>query len=153
MSSSDDATVAALPDAIGASRTIARLSRVIERCCTQAGLNLAQYRLLVFVNDAPQRAGALADRDAASGPSLTARVDALEAKGLVTRSRAADDRRGIELTLTEAGVVALGSIEACVQGHFDALFPATKGKQLLAGLARANAVLERAQRGSARPKK
>jgi DNA-binding MarR family transcriptional regulator len=131
-----------IPDAVRAGRTIARLSRTIERCCTDAGLNIAQYRLLVFIQRAPQRAGALADQDAVSGPSLTARVDALEAKGLVRRDPVAGDRRGVELTLTDEGRVVLSQIEACVQRRFEALFPTAEGMRLLAGLARAGAIWE-----------
>jgi DNA-binding MarR family transcriptional regulator len=131
-----------LPDAVGAGRTIARLSRLLERCSADAGLNLAQYRLLMFIGRAPQRAGALAEKDAVSGPSLTARIDALEAKGLVRRAPVPGDRRGVELAITDEGGAVLATIEACVERRLDALFPGPKGRSLLRGLAQANTLWE-----------
>jgi DNA-binding MarR family transcriptional regulator len=127
-----------LSETVAAGRTLARLSRTIERCCTEVGLNLAQYRLLVFICRAPQRAGALADQDAVSGPSLTARVDALEAKGLVRRSPVEGDRRGVELTLTDEGHEVLDRIESGIDRRLRALFPTDDGRELLAALARAH---------------
>jgi DNA-binding MarR family transcriptional regulator len=135
-----------LPDSIGAGRTIARLSRLIERCSTDTGLNLAQYRLLMFIRRAPQRAGALAEKDSASGPSLTARIDALTAKGLVRRVPVEGDRRGVELAITAEGRVVLDRIETCVDRRLDALFPGPKGRALLRALAQANAIWEQATR-------
>ena len=138
---SDDLT--AVPDSIRAARTVARLSRVVERCCSDAGLNMAQYRLLVFILRAPQRAGALADQDSVSGPSLTARVDALAAKGLVRRDPVEGDRRGVELTLTDDGRVVLEQIESCLEARLEALFPGDDGRRTLTNLAAASAWLER----------
>lgn len=124
--------------AVSAGRMIARLARTIERSSSDEGLSLAQYRLLAFVARAPQRAGVLAAQDAVSGPSLTARVDALEAKGLVRRSPVEADRRGVELALTADGHAAVDRIEARVERRLNAIFPTPEGQALLAALANAD---------------
>jgi DNA-binding MarR family transcriptional regulator len=48
-------------------------------------------------------------------PGVTRLVDRLEAQGLVTRTRARDDRRQVRCTLTERGLTVLAALEAPVQ--------------------------------------
>jgi DNA-binding MarR family transcriptional regulator len=140
MNASDDR---AASDPIEAGRNIARLSRSIERCCGDAGINMAQYRLLLFILRVPQRAGALASQDAVSGPSLTARVDALEAKGLVRRDPVEGDRRGVVLALTDDARVVLDQIEQCIGSRLEAIFVGEEGARTLAALAQARTWIER----------
>lgn len=92
-------------------RSLARLGRIVEQTGQQAGVSLAQYRLLLFVAREPQRAGELATRAAVSRPTLTNLVNTLEREGLIRRERLAADRRGIRLEVTEAGAAALAEAE------------------------------------------
>jgi len=90
-------------------RTIARLSRILERACTE--LTLPQYRLLALVADADERASALAGRLALSKPTITAAVDGLVDRGLVTRAVVEGDRRAVVIRITPAGKKALAAAE------------------------------------------
>jgi DNA-binding MarR family transcriptional regulator len=92
-------------------RLLARLARVAERACLETGVSLPQYRLLVSISGRPQRASELAARVGVSRPTLTSLVDGLERLELLRRSPVATDRRGIRLTLTEAGRVAVERAE------------------------------------------
>src|SRR5947199_1521333 len=91
-------------------RTIARLSRILERACTD--LSLPQYRLLAMVADADERASVLAGRLALSKPTITAAVDGLVERGLVVRGEVSGDRRATSIRLTPNGKKALRTAEA-----------------------------------------
>ncbi len=88
-------------------RLLARLARVAEQACQASGISLPQYRLLVFVSGQPQRASELAARVGVSRPTLTSLVDGLAQAGLLQRLPAPNDRRGIQLVVTDAGCAAL----------------------------------------------
>src|SRR3954454_5849885 len=90
-------------------RTIARLSRILERACTD--LSLPQYRLLAMGADADERASALAGRLALSKPTITAAVDGLVERGLVSRAVVEGDRRAVVIRITPAGKKALAAAE------------------------------------------
>src|SRR5437764_3992869 len=90
-------------------RTIARLSRILERAC--ADMSLPQYRLLAMVAEGDERATALAGRLALSKPTITAAVDGLVERGLVTREIVATDRRAVVIRITAAGKKALAAAE------------------------------------------
>src|SRR5947199_8007139 len=100
-------------------RTIARLSRILERACTD--LSLPQYRLLAMVADADERASALAGRLTLSKPTITAAVDGLVERGLVTRGDVAGDRRAVRITITAAGRRALQAAERSMQERLDGI--------------------------------
>lgn len=71
---------------------------------------LTDYEILVFLSEAPHRRlrmSELADQVLVSRSRLTYRVDRLVERGLVIRSRVADDRRGLFAELTEAGMELL----------------------------------------------
>ncbi len=88
-------------------RLLARLARVAELACQQTGISLPQYRLIASITGRPQRASELAAHVGVSRPTLTSLVDGLEAAGYVRRAPVPDDRRGIQLLVTEAGSQAL----------------------------------------------
>lgn len=102
----------------GTVRTLARLSRVLERSCGE--LTLPQYRLLAMIDEGSERATALAGRLALGKPSVSAMVEALVDRGLVTRGEVDGDRRAVRLQLTVAGRDALRDAEATMH---DALAP------------------------------
>ena len=69
-------------------------------------LPLSSYEVLLLLEDAPQRRLRMSDlsRSVLLSPSgVTRLVDRLEREGLVTRERCADDGRGYNAVLTEAG--------------------------------------------------
>jgi DNA-binding MarR family transcriptional regulator len=100
-------------------RTLARLARVLERSCGE--ITLPQYRLLAMISEGSERATALAGKLALAKPSVSAMVDALVERNLVTRARVDGDRRAIRLQLTPAGLAALRSAEATMAENLQPL--------------------------------
>lgn len=84
-----------------------RFLRVSEDLCRQAGITPLQYQLLLHVRGFPGRdwanVGELAERLQAQHHGAVALVTRCEQAGLVTRQTAADDRRQVEVHLTEKG--------------------------------------------------
>ncbi len=114
--------------------TLARLARVLERACaelpgadgpgarlTDARLKLAQYRLLAMMADGADRASHLAGQLALTKPTVSATIDTLVERGLVTRESVDGDRRATRLTVTDAGHAALGLAEASMREQLDDL--------------------------------
>lgn len=86
-------------------------------------LTLSQYGLLqaLSARDAA-RVRDLAD-EAGIAPSTATRIlDALERRAIVRRTRAAEDRRGVTVSLTEAGREALGRQDAWLRGRQRAFY-------------------------------
>ena len=96
---------------VRAGRALARLSRILEQASSEAGLSLAQYRVLALVADRPQRASALAARVDVQRATLSAVVGGLERAGLLERRAVAGDGRGVQLGLTVRGRAALASVD------------------------------------------
>ena len=59
------------------------------------GLNAAERRCLGFLHGGPQPAGAIAAAIGLTPAAVTALVDRLEARGLLTRKRSEEDRRKV----------------------------------------------------------
>ena len=104
------------PDTV---RTLARLARVLERSCGE--ITLPQYRLLAMIAEGSERATALAGKLALAKPSVSAMVDALVERDLVTRARVDGDRRAVRLQLTAAGTAALRGAEATMAENLQPL--------------------------------
>ncbi len=100
-------------------RTLARLARVLERSCGE--ITLPQYRLLAMISEGSERATALAGRLALAKPSVSAMVDALVERNLVTRAPVDGDRRAVRLQLTPEGRVALHNAEATMAENLQPL--------------------------------
>ena len=80
-----------------------RLSRDIQ---AQHGLTFADYEILVWLSEAPDRRlrmSELARRALSSRSRLSHQVDRMERAGLVTREICTEDRRGSFAVLTEKG--------------------------------------------------
>ncbi len=60
----------------------------------------------MLLRDGPQRVGVLAQAQAASTATASARLDRLEKRGLITRDRVPGDRRAVVATLTDKGNLA-----------------------------------------------
>jgi DNA-binding MarR family transcriptional regulator len=94
---------------VQAVRALARMARVLER--STGDLNLAHYRVLSAIADGDERASRVADRLALGKPTVSAAVESLTKRGLLSRADAEDDRRAATLSLTAAGEAALAAVE------------------------------------------
>ena len=88
------------------------------------GLSRAEYLVLRGVargrfggRGEPVRAAKLSEMLEVSRPAVTRVLNGLESRGLITRSIDRDDRRSINVELTEAGRKALGSADEEIPEH------------------------------------
>ncbi|HVM66786.1 MAG TPA: MarR family winged helix-turn-helix transcriptional regulator [Acidimicrobiales bacterium] len=102
-------------------RALAYLARVLEVALADAGLSLPQYRLLSYLSRGSSAASPAARQLATSRPSVTALVDGVVAKGLVTRLPDATDRRRITLALTPEGYAVVERADAAATARLAAL--------------------------------
>jgi DNA-binding MarR family transcriptional regulator len=107
----------AAPQADGLAEGIARLRRALRRGARVADpgntLAVAQLELLAALTEHPgSRPGQLARRLNMRANTVTTIVNALSARGMLERVAADDDRRAVELTVTEAGQQAVFSWQA-----------------------------------------
>ncbi|MFF3667946.1 MarR family winged helix-turn-helix transcriptional regulator [Microtetraspora malaysiensis] len=97
-----------------------------------AGVSMLDYEVLVVLSEAPGRRlrmRDIADAVLSTRSGATRAVTRLERLGWVRRTECADDRRGTEAELTEAGAAKLAATApghvAAVRAHmFDLLSPA-----------------------------
>ncbi len=111
----------------------------------QETLTLSQYALLQALAGRTGGAGARVRELASEGgiaPSTATRIlDALERRAVVSRTRSADDRRGVTVTLTEPGRETFSAYDAWLRGRqrafYDRLPPIERelAPELLIGLA------------------
>ncbi|WP_261163956.1 MarR family winged helix-turn-helix transcriptional regulator [Microbacterium sp. Marseille-Q6965] len=110
------------PAELGAYFALIEVSSLVRHAVEQqlrdAGdLSYVQFQLLATLGDAPggsRRMTGLADGVVYSRSGLTYQVSLLERAGYVTRTTAAEDERGVTVTLTEAG---RGVLAAVFPGH------------------------------------
>lgn len=103
------------PATRAAVRALTRLSRALERRASAAGdLSLAHYRVLAAVAQGDERASRVATRFALGKPAVSASVEALCARGLLSRGGYAGDQRAVSLALTPAGQQVLDDVEAAM---------------------------------------
>lgn len=121
------------PTAVAAVRALARASRLMERL--SGDLNSAQYRVLSSIASGDERASRIAARLALGKPTISATVDSLVQRGLLTRSGADADQRVAVLRLTDAGRDVLDRVESDMIGRLTGLQARTPGgEQLLPSL-------------------
>ena len=70
-------------------------------------LTLAQYRVLAFIAAGNERSSLVARGLALAKPTVTAAVDGLVERDLISREAVAGDRRSLRLAVTPAGAAAL----------------------------------------------
>ena len=88
-------------------RLMQELDAELER---EHGLSLAEYDVLVQLDEAPERRMRMADLAEAvllTRSGVSRLVDRLESRGLVSRSRCPSDARGFNASLTGAGAARL----------------------------------------------
>ncbi len=91
--------------------TIVRLAKLVEIMLGDVGLTPNQYRMLTLVDAGAPPMRELSVRLGMKPPNITALVDVLVNRGLVTRDRRDDDRRRLSLALTTAGAALLERAE------------------------------------------
>jgi DNA-binding MarR family transcriptional regulator len=89
----------------------------------EGSLTLSQYGLLQALSGRPAaRVRDLAD-EAGIAPSTATRIlDALERRAIVRRTRSAEDRRGVTVSLTDEGRQALDAQDAWMRGRQRAFY-------------------------------
>jgi DNA-binding MarR family transcriptional regulator len=119
-------------------RAVARMSRVLERACTErCDLSMAHYRVLAAVSDGDERASRVAARLALGKPAISASVEALCRRGLLAREESAGDQRVVTLRLTPAGRAALLQAEQAMTERLRAVLAHTsEGPEVMASLER-----------------
>ena len=121
-----------------AARAAALLAKSVEVALHDVDLSPSQYRLLVYLHEAPSAATALADKLAVTRPSLTALVDGLAARGFVVRTTDPADRRRVTHEISDEGVHAVAAADAAIQARLgswlDGELDATESATVNAGL-------------------
>ncbi|MEO7160158.1 MAG: MarR family winged helix-turn-helix transcriptional regulator [Polaromonas sp.] len=103
-------------------RIITLLAQGVERELEPAGLTNAQWvPLLMLYRGSGSTAAELARQCELDAGSMTRLLDRLEAKQLCRRIRSSDDRRVVNLELTDAGRVAAREIPGVLCGVQNAL--------------------------------
>jgi DNA-binding MarR family transcriptional regulator len=125
---------------------ISRLSRYVEIALFEIDLSLVQHRVLLQLAQGPESAKSLAERLTVTGPNLSAVVNGLVQRGLVSRTQSAKDRRRVSVALTDEGARLLELAEERITTRlFDIAshFPeASIGTAALASLAMWNTALD-----------
>jgi DNA-binding MarR family transcriptional regulator len=115
-------------------RAVVFMSRLFEYECRELGVSMAQYRMLLYLRHGPKRAGELAAQASITRPSLSTLIAGLERQGLVERTTVDDDRRGVRLELTSAGVDAIARIDQRFGDVFDSATERCDSPRLLDAL-------------------
>ncbi len=102
-------------------RATHRVNSYLDADLRRAGVDLAEYEILVSLSEAPGQQLRMSDLAAAVSQSrsrLTHTVKRLESRGLAERTTCAEDGRGVLAVLTPAGFEFLKSI---APGHVAAV--------------------------------
>ena len=85
---------------------------VLTRIAAEHDLSLTQLRVLAILRDRRLRMTALADHLGLDKSTMTGLVDRAEKRGLLTRSRNAEDGRAIDVLMAPAGATLAASMQA-----------------------------------------
>lgn len=105
--------------------------------CEQHGLHPMHFGMLTILGaEGPISQRTLSERTGVDTSTMVQRMDALEAHGLVKRSRSAEDRRSYEIELTPEGRTMLRRLRKEARSHVERVFGALdeKERQQLHGL-------------------
>ncbi len=124
-------------------RALARASRLLERASGE--LSLAHYRVLSAIAAGDERASRVAQRLALGKPAVSAAVESLRQRGLLTRSDVAGDHRAAALRLTDQGRALLDNVETDMISRIVALQDRTPdGERFLEALGWLGAAIDEA---------
>lgn len=85
-------------------------AKIRAAAAEQIGLTVEQFQVLRRIRRGIDSVSAIAADKGASRPAVSAAVDGLALRGLITRETDTEDRRHIHLRLTPAGQTALSAI-------------------------------------------
>ncbi|MBM3485490.1 MAG: MarR family transcriptional regulator [Alphaproteobacteria bacterium] len=128
-----------MPHRARTAELIDRLSRITHTVQFAGDLNPAQWEALRFLGKANRYSmtpGALAEYMATTKGTASQTINALEAKGLVSRTRSATDRRSVHIALTAAGESLLRQDPLDVIEHAAGTLSATDQAALVAAIER-----------------
>jgi DNA-binding MarR family transcriptional regulator len=129
-------------------RTTDLLGRGFGMLLKDRGISSPQYNVLRILRGAGEAGlpcGEIASRMVTRDPDVTRLLDRLEQRGLITRGRAAGDRRVVSARTTQAGLALVGELDPLSQElHVRQLgiFTAEEKRVLLEQLARVRDNLE-----------
>jgi DNA-binding MarR family transcriptional regulator len=127
--------------AIAAVRGLARVSRMLEKASSE--LSLANYRVLAAIGSGDERASRVGRNLALGKPTVSATVDSLCQRGLVSRSSVGDDHRAVALKLTVEGQAVLDRVErAMVERIADLSARTPDGSRLMEALSWLSAAMD-----------
>lgn len=119
---------------------------VLDRAFAPEGLNTSQWSALMAIRHHIEPTCALLARDMAHDKgAMTRMMDTLEARGWVARTRSADDRRVVHLSLTAEGEAVTTRCQALVIDYWNrclADWPAAEVEQFIAQLQKLRRTLE-----------
>lgn len=95
-------------------RSIVSLGKQAEIALAEVGLSDAQYRMLSLLSRGTFSSSTAATLLSVSPPSITSIIEGLLERGLVERSSSVEDRRRVQLSLTEAGEAQLLAADEAV---------------------------------------
>ena len=123
-------------------RTVERLSRGVAETLAGAELTPTQYnalRILRGAGDAGASCTEVSDRMVTKDSDVTRLLDRLEARGLISRGRAEEDRRRVVARITDDGLRVLAELDGPVAethrrqlGHLSEKQLSAMGKLLMA---------------------
>lgn len=93
----------------GSSTVLAEIEAGLK---ADAGITFDDYEVLVHLSEAPERSVRMSDlseRVLNSRSRLSQRIDRMAARGLVTREKCPDDKRGTFAVLTDEGFAAIAN--------------------------------------------
>lgn len=134
-------------EALIALRRILRAAELYARALANAaGLTPAQLRVLQIIaaHGGSSTPKALAGQMGVSQATVTALVDKLVSRALVTRMRSEIDRRRSNVSITDAGATAVAEVPDALQQRFVAAFEALRDweqAQLVSSLERVAAMM------------
>lgn len=134
-------------EALIALRRILRAAELFARTLARAaGLTPAQIRVLQIIGARGGHATPkeLADQMGVSQATVTALVDKLESRGMVSRRRSQTDRRQTNVMITDPGTAAVADVPDTLQQRFVGAFEALEDweqAQLVSSLERVAAMM------------
>jgi len=108
-----------------------RLARRLRAQRAVDSMSDGQYAVLANLKiHGPHTLGELADRERVSAPSMNRTVNCLEESGYLTRTPDEDDRRKVNIALTDAGLTVVTETtrrrDAWLEAQLDALEPSER---------------------------
>lgn len=132
------------PVGLRLTRTARVVSQAFERAMAEAGGSAAAWQVLLLVRSGQwgTQAG-MAEAMGITGATLTHHLQALEAQGLVDRTRGGSDRRAQQVALTDEGAALFDRLRRVAQ-QYDERLRSILGEEDAGQLA---ALLERLEKG------